>query len=199
VRHSAWARSPDLTSNHMAPTARSNKAPAADITGPWGTAAMTKFGNGTFKYVSGWYDPDTLPGNVFATYEGSAKNAQLVVSHGCRPFLRGAWCSPGFWRNEEDGAWALAGFARTDPFNGNVSTWWCGADLATAPTLQTVLGNPQTYSGAPLAGGSGFPLNAFNATGAFLTDQIPGYGFDFEVMQAGASDACPIDHRGDFK
>jgi hypothetical protein len=42
----------------------------ADITGPWGTAAMTKYGNGTFKYISGWYDPDTLPGNVTATYDG---------------------------------------------------------------------------------------------------------------------------------
>jgi hypothetical protein len=39
-----------------------NKAGNADITGPWGTAAMTKTGNGTFKYVSGWYAPSTLPG-----------------------------------------------------------------------------------------------------------------------------------------
>src|SRR5215217_9517677 len=36
----------------------------ANITGPWGTATMTKTGNGTFKYVSGWYAPGTLPGNV---------------------------------------------------------------------------------------------------------------------------------------
>src|SRR5512140_1119512 len=75
----------------------------ADITGPWGTAAMTKYGNGTFKYISGWYDPSTLPGAVVATYDGKLKNAQLTVSHGCRPFAQGAWCSPGFWRNAQAG------------------------------------------------------------------------------------------------
>jgi hypothetical protein len=65
----------------------------ADITGPWGTAAMTKFGAGTFKYVSGWYNPSTLaPGVVQATYDGKAKNAQLVVRHGCRPVTRGCRC-----------------------------------------------------------------------------------------------------------
>ena len=57
---------------------------------PWGTEAMTKFGNGTFKYVSGWYDPSTLPGAVSATYDGNARNVQLVISHGCRPFDEGA-------------------------------------------------------------------------------------------------------------
>src|ERR671918_184207 len=38
-----------------------NKSNNADITGPWGTAQMTKSGNGTFKYISDWYDPSTLP------------------------------------------------------------------------------------------------------------------------------------------
>ena len=41
----------------------------ANITGPWGTAEMTKKGNGAFHYVSAWYDPSTLfPEVVFATY-----------------------------------------------------------------------------------------------------------------------------------
>jgi hypothetical protein len=62
-----------------------------------------------------------------------------------------------------------------------------------------VLNDPQTYSGAPLPGTSGYPLNAFNATGAYLTDNIPGYNFDISVMLAGGSDACPIDHFGNFK
>jgi hypothetical protein len=57
----------------------------ADITGPWGTASMTKKGNGTFQYASDFYDLDTLIGNVSATYDGKAKNAQLVISHGCLP------------------------------------------------------------------------------------------------------------------
>jgi hypothetical protein len=46
---------------------------------------------------------------------------------------------------------------------------------------------------------AGYPLNAFNATGAFLTNLIPGYQFDFAVMQRGSDDACPIDHFGNFK
>jgi hypothetical protein len=176
-----------------------NKAANADITGPWGTAAMTKFGNGVFKYVSQWYDPATLPGNVTGTYDGAAKNAQLVISHGCRPFEEGAWCSPGFWRNASDGAWALTGYSRAALFNETVYDSFHGASYATDPSLQTVLGNPQIYSGAPTPGTLGHPLNAFNATGAFLTSQIPGFTFDFDVMQAGGSNACPIDHHGNYK
>lgn len=60
----------------------------ADITGPWGTAAMSKppSGNGAFKFVSPFYDLSTLtPGVVSATYDGAATNAQLVISHGCGP------------------------------------------------------------------------------------------------------------------
>src|ERR1051325_10291174 len=64
----------------------------ADITGPWGgPVPMIKSGNGTFKYVSGWYEPSTLPGKVVATYDGRTKNAQLTISHGCRPAGTG-WC-----------------------------------------------------------------------------------------------------------
>lgn len=173
----------------------------ADITGPWGTAQMQRSGNGgVFKYVSEWYDPGTLPGTVVGTYDGKAKNAQLVISHGCRPFTdRGAWCSPGYWRNATDAAWALTGVSRSAKFNETVYDNWYGAAFGEDPTLETVLSNPPTYSGPPLAGTSGHPLNAFNATGAMLTNAIPGYEFSYEVMQAGGSDACPIDHFGNFK
>ena len=174
-----------------------SKATNADITGPWGTGQMTKFGNGTFKYVGGWYDPTSLPGHVSATYDGNTKNAQLTISHGCRPKGTG-WCSPGFWRNATDAAWALTGVARTDPFNNWVPPVWYGATFAVNPSLQTVLNNPPTYSGAPLAGTSGYPLNAFNATGAMLTDKLPG-GFSFAALQNDNSDTCPIDHFGHFK
>jgi hypothetical protein len=175
-------------------------AKKANITGPWGTVEMTKFGNGTFKYVSAWYDPDTLPGNVTATYDGKAKNAQLVVSHGCRPFTNGAWCSPGFWGNATDSAWALTGYSKTDLFNATVYDYFYGATFAADPTLYTVFNtNGGTYKGAPVPGTSGYELNAFNAAGAFLTNNIPGFQFDWEVMQAGGSDACPIDHFGNFK
>ncbi len=170
----------------------------ADITGPWGTAEMTKFGNGTFKYISGWYDPDILPGNVFATYDSKVKNTQLVVSHGCRPFKKGAWCSPGFWKNARPGAWALVGKSGSDLFDGFVYDYWFGNALP-GITLVTVLNNSPTYSGPPVPGTSGYALNAFNATGAALTNLIPGYQFDWNVMAAGGSDAFPIDNFGNFK
>src|SRR6266498_2274593 len=69
-------------------------ASQANITGAWGTVEMTKTASGTFKYVSGWYDPTSLPGSVSATYDSKAKNAQLVISHGCRPFNKGPGARP---------------------------------------------------------------------------------------------------------
>jgi hypothetical protein len=176
------------------------KADSATITGPWGTADMTKFGNGTFKYISGWYDPDTLPGNVTGTYVGQKKNAQLVISHGCRPFNTiGAWCSPGFWKNATDGAWALTGHSKFEFFNDTVFDYFYGATFTANPDLEAVLDNAPVYSGPPLAGTSGLSLNAFNATGAYLTDSLPGFHFDWDVMLAGSDDACPIDHHGNLK
>ena len=175
----------------------------ANITGPWGTANMTKFGNGTFKYVSGWYEPSTLPGNVTATYDGRAKNAQLTISHGCRPFVNnGAWCSPGFWGRATDAAWALTGYLRSDLFDLTVYDRFYGATFVANPTLSTVLTTSGgTYKGAPVAGTLGYALNAFNATGAFLTDNIPGFEFDMSLLQPGLdeSNTCPIDHFGNFK
>lgn len=181
------------------------KSTTATITGPWGTAAMTKFANGTFKYVSAWYPPNTLTGAVSATYDGGSKNAQLVVSHGCRPFnkLIGAWCSPGFWGHATDGAWALTGLNRNaDLFNDWVYPEWYGASFGANPTLQTVLNNAPTYSGSPLPGTKGYPLNAFNATGAMLTNALDelGYEFSFDAMTLNnESQTCPIDHFGNLK
>lgn len=157
------------------------KSNNADITGPWGgPVPMTKFGNGTFKYISGWYDPSALVGNVTATYDGNAKNAQLVISHGCRPFTHGAWCSPGFWRNADNAAWALTGISRSDLFNSTVYDEFYGATFAVDPTLDTVLtASGGTYKGPGVSGTdprtqSPWPaLNAYNATGAFLSTISP--------------------------
>jgi hypothetical protein len=175
----------------------------ADITGPWGTVAMTKTGNGTFKYVSAWYNPSTLAGNVSATYDGRPRNVQLVISHGCRPFTsQGAWCSPGFWMNAEDAAWALTGYSRTSLFNGTVYDGFYGATFVADPTLNTVLTTQGgTYKGPGVLGTQvTTALNAFNATGAFLTNSIPGYAFSEDAMSLGNdSETCPIDHHGDFK
>jgi hypothetical protein len=177
-----------------------NKATNADITGPWGTVTMTKVSNGSFKYVSGWYSPSTLPGSVTASYNGTVKNAQLVISHGCRPFTHGAWCSPGFWANATDAAWALTGYNRNDLFNSTVYDGFYGAAFAADPTLNTVLTTSGgTYKGAPVPGTLGYSLNAFNATGAFLTDNIPGYDFDPTFVGNDDSQTCPIDHFGNFK
>jgi hypothetical protein len=170
---------------------------APTITGPWGTATMTASGGGTYKYISAWYAPSTLPGNVTASLDGKSANPQLVISHGCRPLVEGdSWCSPGFWRNARDGAWALTGLTRADVFNAYVPPFYYGATFVEDPSLGLVLDTPQSYSGDPLPGTSGYPLNAFNATGAMLTDRIPGHGFSVAVMQAGGSDACPIDSFG---
>lgn len=197
----AFGETADAKGPYLLWVLTATKSSAAEITGPWGTAQMTKFGNGTFKYISGWYDPDSLVSfPVSATYNGTAKNAQLVVSHGCRPFQdKGAWCSPGFWKNAQDAAWLLTGKAKTDPFNGNVTPYFYGATFGSNPTLYNVLsftgpGNP--YNGAPVPGTSGYPLNAFNATGAFLTEQLPGYTFSVTLYP---SEACPIDHDGNWK
>lgn len=173
------------------------KATNADITGPWGQAPMTKSGGGTFKYISGWYDPSTLPGNVVATYDGSTKNAQLTISHGCRPYTHGAWCSPGFWTNATDAAWALTQYAKTDLFNSTVIPNFYDTVLGANPTLGTTLTDNAYKSGQLTSGPYG--LTPFNATGAFLTNNIPGYQFDPSFMQSDDSQTCPIDHFGNFK
>jgi len=90
---------------------------------------------------------------------------------------------------------------QVDLFNGFVSTSWYGQDLVPDVSLQTVLNNPPIYSGAPNQGtGVACALNAFNATGAALTNGLPGYAFDCAAMALNnESDTCPIDHFGNFK
>jgi hypothetical protein len=58
----------------------------AEISGPWGSAVMNRGGDGTFTYISGWYDPEDLTAKpVKAAYDGRPQVATLVVSHGCNP------------------------------------------------------------------------------------------------------------------
>jgi hypothetical protein len=175
-----------------------NGATSAKLNLPDGTVDMIQVG-GTFKYASQYYNYVDIANIVTAEYEGKAKgNVNLVVSHGCQPFeTEGAWCSPGYWKNAQDAAWALTGYLRTDLFNDTVYDYWYGATFAADPDLITVLSNAPTYSGPPLAGTSGYALNAFNATGAMLTDAIPGFHFDFDLI--GEENACPIDNHGNFK
>ncbi|WP_162373938.1 hypothetical protein [Pseudoxanthomonas sangjuensis] len=176
-----------------------NGATSAKLTLPGGdTVDMYKVG-GTFKYASHYYSYSDLvgPPMVTAEYEGKVKgNVQLVVSHGCQPFdTDGAWCSPGYWRNAQDAAWALAGADKYDAFNDTVVPSFYATASVAEPTLIQVLTTP----GANTFGAADAPygLNAFNATGAYLTDQIPGFHFDPALV--GAEDACPIDNHGNYK
>jgi hypothetical protein len=169
---------------------------------PDGPVDMFQVG-GTWKYASEYYSYALLIGlPVTATFDNGGLRIRgtvnLVVSHGCQPFTtEGAWCSPGYWRNAQAAAWDLTEYEKTDLFNATVYPFWYGATFGADPDLITVLNNPATYSGSPLAGTSGYLLNAFNATGAMLTDAIPGYDFDFDMI--GEEEACPIDNHGRFK
>jgi hypothetical protein len=173
-----------------------NGATSAKLTLPGGTVDMIKVG-GTFKYASQYYSYADIANIVTAEYEGKAKgNVQLVVSHGCQPFdTEGAWCSPGYWRNASDAAWALTGYAKTDLFNNTVVPGFYDTASAADPTLIEVLTTPGANTFGAESGPYG--LNAFNATGAFLTEQIPGFHFDPDLI--GAENACPIDNHGNFK
>ncbi len=177
-----------------------NGATSAKLNLPDGTVDMIKVG-GTFKYASQYYSYASLVGlPVTAEYEGKAKgNIQLVVSHGCQPFeTEGAWCSPGFWRNASDAAWLRTGYAKTNYFNDTVVPNFYAFQSAADPTLIQVLTTP----GANTFGAAAPPygLNAFNATGAFLTDQIPGFHFDPSLIDDKDNElACPIDNHGNFK
>ncbi len=174
-------------------------ATSATITGPWGTAPMTQVSNGTFKYISGWYDPNTLlPDVVSATYVApKVTNAQLTISHGCRPYTHGDWCSPGFWKNATAGAWSLTGYTPDSLFDATVVPDFYDTAFAADPTLYTTL-NDITYKSGQLTSGP-YGLTPFNATGAFLSNSIPGYQFDAGFMQYDDSQTCPIDHFGNWK
>ncbi len=195
------ANGADVNGSYLLWVLTATDATSATITGPWGAnAPMTKSGNGTFKYISGWYEPSTLVSfPVTATYNGKS-NAQLTISHGCRPFTHGAWCSPGFWKNAESGAWTLIGVDQTTAmFNGNVSPNFYANNLSPDQLLTYVLNHPTDFGGT-LGTAGPYGLTAFNAVGAYLTNLIPGYQYDDNARQTGnESDTCPIDHHGNFK
>jgi hypothetical protein len=151
---------------------------------------------GTWKYVSAYFDVGTLTGfPAHATYTASVRgNVQLVVSHGCpgEEEREGAWCSPGFWRNADDSAWELIGVSKDAKFNQTVVPDFYLNPSGLDPTLGDVLhhqGSANHYGAAAPP----YNLNAFNATGAYLTDQIP--GFKFDPAKIGTENACPLDNK----
>jgi hypothetical protein len=180
-----------------------NGATSATLNLPDGSVGMIQVG-GTFKYASHYYNAEDIIDVVTAEWIGKAKGrVQLTVSHGCPPGS-GGWCSPGFWRNASDGAWERAGFpdkaaGMATVFNGNVTTGYYETDNPDATlTIGTVLTDVGGAGGANKYGAADDPhgLNAFNAVGAFLTDQLTG-GFD--PNKVGVEGACQIDHHGVYK
>jgi hypothetical protein len=177
-----------------------NGATSATITLPDGPHAMIQVG-GTFKYASQYYLPADVIGVVYATWVGGKNKATLTVSHGCPVYNQGAWCSPGFWKNARDGAWTLIGGTtlKDTLFNDTVVSDFYDTTSSYNPTLWNVL----TYTGQGGAnhyGASASPygLNAFNATGAYLTNRLPGYAFDVNLVGV-EPEQCPIDSWGNWK
>jgi hypothetical protein len=79
-------RGADSTGPYLFWTLTAPGARNAEINGPWGSAIMNRGENGTFTYISGWYDPEDLMVHpVKVTYDGKPAGATLVVSHGCDP------------------------------------------------------------------------------------------------------------------
>jgi hypothetical protein len=76
----------DVTAPYLFWILSAPSASNAEISGPWGSAIMTRSGSGTFTYRSSWYDPQDLSASrVSAIYDGRPGTATLVVSHGCAP------------------------------------------------------------------------------------------------------------------
>ena len=95
----------------------------------------------------------------------------------------------------------MTGYNRNSLFKGTVYDSFYGATFAADPTLNTVLTTTGgTFKGSPVPGTLGYALNAFNATGAFLTDNIPGYDFSYEdLLKNDDSQTCQTDYHGNFK
>jgi hypothetical protein len=112
-----------------------------------------------------------------------------------------AWCSPGYWKNAKDAAWAKIGLTsaavgKSKTFNSTVAA--AGFyPLLTGANANVTIGQVLSASGAntygPAAGQ--YNLNPFNATGAYLTSLIPGYTFSGSTLV----DNCPLDNAGNLK
>ena len=110
---------------------------------------------------------------------------------------QGAFCSPGYWKNAPDSAWAKTGVAKTTLFNGNVSPAFYAAQITpNSTTLIDVLTAKSANKYGKAAGP--FGLNPYNAVGAYLTSKLPGYEFDPAAVGS-LIDTCPLDGNGNWK
>jgi GH35 family endo-1,4-beta-xylanase len=127
----------------------------------------------------------------------AVKDATDAIQQAIDGLERPAWCGPGYWLNAQDAAWALTGASKTDLFNTTVVPDAYDTHLAADPTLaQTLRDAP--YKSGRLSSGP-FGLKPFEATAAYLTENIPGYGFDLSLLANEGAGACPIDLFGSLK
>jgi hypothetical protein len=154
--------------------------------------AMTQSGGGSWKYISDYCDPTTVTASVSYSYTGPAPaNPQLVISHGCRPAGADLWCSPGYWKNAQDAAWAkVTGYTKDTLYNSTS----CKDSPAVAgdPTIFQVLSAPSTYGGP-----------ATNCVAQLLTDTLCGGGqLNPECPNDNKTicpDTCPYSNGGVLK
>jgi GH35 family endo-1,4-beta-xylanase len=127
----------------------------------------------------------------------AVKDATTEVNEAIARLDRRAWCGPGYWLNAQNAAWAVTGASKADLFNTTVVPDAYNTQLAADPTLE------QTLTSAPYKSGrlkrGPYMLTPFEATGAYLTDNIPGYGFEPLLLDGEGPDSCPIDNHGRFK
>ncbi len=108
---------------------------------------------------------------------GTGKSV-LTVSH-CEVGVVSEWCSPGYWRNAEDKAWADTGISKEASYN----YYFSDTPLAGDPTLiQVLMHDPKNYGGA-----------AFNNVADLLSGAHPDVIFADGVR---TPDSCPINHFG---
>jgi hypothetical protein len=111
---------------------------------------------------------------------------------------KGAFCSPGYWKNAPDSAWAkVAPITKNSTFNSVVvPDFYEKAIEPSSTTLWQVLTAKSATKYGKAAGP--FGLNPYNAVGAALTSKLPGYVFDPAAVGS-LTDTCPLDGNGNWK
>ncbi len=127
----------------------------------------------------------------------AVKDATAEINAAIAGLERPAWCGPGYWAHASSDAWDLTGTSRTDAFNATVVPGFYDTALNADPTLGQTLSDRTYRSGKLSSGPNG--MTPFNATAAYLTDIVPGYGFVPSLMYNGDEVSCPIDIAGNFK
>jgi len=144
----------------------------------------------SFEFRAGGTAVPALAGGgyLYDNVSVAARNTGGPAPTACGPVH--AFCSPGYWKNASDSAWALvAPITKNSSFNTVVvPNFYANAINPAGTTLWQVI----TAKGANTYGKAAGPLglNPSNAVGAALTAVLPGN----YVVDPNA--ACPIDNHG---